>query len=82
MKMVLSIPEHDGRDRMKMKRKDSKRAKKTCGKARFFSFHFSRFIFMLTFAPAFGMGRCQDAEFPVMPMLDRQQQFKPIQNNG
>ena len=33
---------------------------------------------MLTFAPAFGTGRCQDAEFPVMPVLDRQQQFNPL----
>ena len=33
---------------------------------------------MLTFAPAFGTGRCQDAEFPVMPVLDRQQQFNPF----
>jgi hypothetical protein len=35
--------------------------------------------FCLTFAPAFRMGRWQDAEFPVMPLQDRQQQFNPFE---
>jgi len=48
------------------------------------TFHFSTFRFQLfrTFAPAFGVGRWQDAEFPVKPAHDDNNNLTHFKNNG
>jgi hypothetical protein len=48
------------------------------------TFNFLTFNFQLfrTFAPAFGTGRWQDAEFPVKPALDDNNNLTHFKNNG